>query len=282
MTSMTSESCARVFVDTWISRFGVPTTITSDRGPQFTSSLWARMCELLGMEHVPTTSYHPQSNGMVERFHRSLKSSLRAQSEPTFWVSNLPLVLLGLRTVPKEDTGSSSSKAVFGTQLCLPGEFIDSGEMSQPAFIQRINQAVSNFSNSVPRHRSVQPRVPPALKTCKFVFIREDACKPPLSPLYRGPFLVLERASKFFKVQIGERSETVSINRLKPVFSAMEVTLEVPVCRGRPPVHPPAPSSPSSTRAPVPDVTPVPAPTRIQRAQAVKSVRLPPRPPCPQ
>ncbi len=56
-----------------MSRYGVPAVISSDRGAQFTSSLWAALCSLLNQ----TTAYHPQSNRMVERFHRRLKDALR-------------------------------------------------------------------------------------------------------------------------------------------------------------------------------------------------------------
>ncbi len=60
----------------WISRFGVPETITSERGLQFTSSLWLQLCEMLNISHKQTTSYHPESNGEVERLHRCLKDVL--------------------------------------------------------------------------------------------------------------------------------------------------------------------------------------------------------------
>jgi transposase InsO family protein len=46
----------------WISCFGVPETMTSDRGPQFTSSLWFQICELLNISHHQTTAYDPESN----------------------------------------------------------------------------------------------------------------------------------------------------------------------------------------------------------------------------
>ena len=57
----------------WISRFGVPTIITSDRGNQFTSSLWSAICSLLNIRQNLTTTFHLQSKGIIERFHRQLK-----------------------------------------------------------------------------------------------------------------------------------------------------------------------------------------------------------------
>ena len=52
--------------------------MTSDRGTQFISDLWRAMSNLLGTELHPTTAYHPQANGMVERMHRTLKAALKA------------------------------------------------------------------------------------------------------------------------------------------------------------------------------------------------------------
>jgi transposase InsO family protein len=110
----------------WVSRFGVPAGITSDRGAQFTSSLWAALCSLLNIQHNQTTAYHPQSNAMVERFHCRLKDALRARCAAANWVDHLPWVLLGLRAAAREDDGSTPAQAVFGSPLILPGQFLDS------------------------------------------------------------------------------------------------------------------------------------------------------------
>ncbi len=66
-----------------------------------------------------TTSYHPQTNGMVERFHQQLK----AQPNPDAWMIWLPLILLGIRTAIKADLNAIVSELVYGTTLRLPGEF---------------------------------------------------------------------------------------------------------------------------------------------------------------
>ena len=69
LTSISAESCVQAFISTWISRFGVPALLTSDCGAQFTSSIWARVCETLKISQSTTTSFPPQSSGMIERFH---------------------------------------------------------------------------------------------------------------------------------------------------------------------------------------------------------------------
>ena len=98
LSSITSESWAQAFISTWVSRFGVPSLLTSDHGAQFTSSIWSEVCSILGIARIKTTSFHPQSNGMIEGFHRSLKSSLHARLAGSNWVSHIPLVMLGLWT----------------------------------------------------------------------------------------------------------------------------------------------------------------------------------------
>ena len=78
LSSITAVVCAQALLSSWISRFGVPSVISTDRGAQFPSLVWSKVCSILGIRRSQTTSYHPQSNGLIERFHRSLKTSLRA------------------------------------------------------------------------------------------------------------------------------------------------------------------------------------------------------------
>jgi transposase InsO family protein len=116
--------CVDAFISSWVARFGVPGTVTTDRGTQFTSALWSSTCTSLGIKHVLTTAYHPQSNGMVERVHRQLKDALCARGAGPAWHSHLPWVLLGLHAAPKEDSAVSSLELVTGTPLVLPGQLL--------------------------------------------------------------------------------------------------------------------------------------------------------------
>jgi hypothetical protein len=80
---------------------------------------------------------------MVERSHRQLKDALRARLAGSDWFSHLPWVLLGLRAVPKEDTGVSSAELVLGAPLTLPGEFLSSAEPPAKEFLDRLRRVPS-------------------------------------------------------------------------------------------------------------------------------------------
>ncbi|GFX10862.1 retrovirus-related Pol polyprotein from transposon 412 [Trichonephila clavipes] len=70
---MQAKTICRTIFDTWISRFGCPSVITSDQGTQMRSSMYTEFTRMLGTEKIKTTTYNPISNGIVERFHRHLK-----------------------------------------------------------------------------------------------------------------------------------------------------------------------------------------------------------------
>ena len=77
---------------------------------------------VLGTTRCRTTSYHPQANGLVERFHRQLKAALKTHANAP-WTESLPLVLLGIRTALKGDLQCTAAELVYGMSLHLPGEF---------------------------------------------------------------------------------------------------------------------------------------------------------------
>ncbi len=190
LASTTAADCAAALLQGWIQRFGVPTIIPSDRGPQFTSSLWVGLCSLLSISHTQTTAYHPQSNGLMERFHRRLKDALRARAAGADWFLHLPWVLLGFRTSRGEDSEFSPSEAVFGSQLVLPGQFLSVPESPSPSFLQDFQGVLAGRSPLQTHHHTTPSptALPEDLLLSRFVLVRRDAVQPRLSPLYDGPF----------------------------------------------------------------------------------------------
>jgi hypothetical protein len=66
---------------------------------------------------------------LVERFHRQLKDTLRSRVAAADWHDHLPWVMLGIRASFREDSEFSPAEAVFGLQLILPGQFINTAEL---------------------------------------------------------------------------------------------------------------------------------------------------------
>lgn len=75
-----ASTVANAFLFGWVSRFGVPTQITTDQGRQFESSLFKEFAKVIGTKVFHTTSYHPQANGQIERWHRFLKNVIKCHT----------------------------------------------------------------------------------------------------------------------------------------------------------------------------------------------------------
>jgi transposase InsO family protein len=220
---MTAETVARIVYEHWICRFGAPIHITTDQGRQFESDLFTSLLRFLGIKRSRTTAYHPQCNGLIERAHRSLKASLTARmAENTSWLEELPTVLLGLRAAIKADSDVSAAELVYGQGLRLPGDFYVTSQASSldpSAYVVKLRETISRLKPIPHRNNDARKNfVFKELKDCTHVFIRNDMVRKPLTPNYDGPYQVLSRNQKTFKVQLQNRQAEISIDRLKPAF----------------------------------------------------------------
>nr|VZI38764.1 unnamed protein product [Spirometra erinaceieuropaei] len=213
---ISAETVAKAFLTHWVSNFGVPAAVTTDRGSQFESTLF------LGTNRIRTTAYHPQANGLVERFHRQLKTSLMAQPDPSRWSAHLPLVLLSLRSTLKADIGCTAADLVYGTSLRLPGELVSPSNtltFFEPcSYVERLRSAMRNLRATPPRASPANSFIPPDLDKCDFVRVRHDAVRRPLQPPYDGPYKGLRRSDKDVVIERNGKTDTVSIDRVKPAY----------------------------------------------------------------
>lgn len=141
-----------------------------------------------------TTVYHPISNGIIKRFHRQLKSSIKAH-ESNRWTETLPIVL-GIRTAVKADIQASCSELIFGTTFRLPCDIVDE------SFVQSGDQIFA-----LPREVLSSP-IP------DFMFIHfstVDLVQRPQCQPYSGPHKVLSRTEKTLTIDFNESRSTVSI-----------------------------------------------------------------------
>ncbi|BHF78003.1 hypothetical protein SprV_0602111300 [Sparganum proliferum] len=206
-----------------------------------------------GCTRIRTTAYHPAANGMVERFHRQLKASLRVAADPENWTDHLPLVLLGIRSALKPDLDCSAAGLVFGATVRLPGEMISPTPQSaveDPTnLLHRLRQFLRTISPVPPRSSASPSYLEKDLATCSHVYLRCDRVRRPLEPPYDGPFRVISRGTKNFRIQRGTREEVVSVDRLK---DAVPDTPPDEPCGPLPPAPPPRPSIPPSRILPLP------------------------------
>ena len=77
LRTVTALSVSRAFCDHWAYVYGPPVSLLTDNGPQFTAKFFQAVCAELGIQKVFTTAYHPQTNGQVERYNRTILASLR-------------------------------------------------------------------------------------------------------------------------------------------------------------------------------------------------------------
>ena len=225
LEDQSAERVAKALVDNWISRFGVPVKIVTDQGRNFSSKLLKSLANLLGVDIFHTTAYHPQSNGIIERWHRSLKTSLMCKlgNRNHAWMEQLGPVLLGLRSAVKEDLGYSPAELVYGTNLRLPGEFLSPTADNLDTSYSYVDNLRKTFRDIAPKLKTtwhVKNKLfhHPKLETATHVFLRDDSVKKPLQRPYTGPYRVIDRNSKTFNLDIRGKHTTVSKDRLKPAF----------------------------------------------------------------
>ncbi|XP_021369847.1 uncharacterized protein K02A2.6-like [Mizuhopecten yessoensis] len=122
MPNMEAQTVAKVLVEEVISRFGVPYNIHSDQGSQFESSVIKEVYLLLQINKTHTTPYHPKSDGMVERFNKTLVAMLSAfvNEHQTDWDEHLLYMMMAYRSTEDETTGNSLNSMMLGRETNTP------------------------------------------------------------------------------------------------------------------------------------------------------------------
>ena len=118
----TAQSVADAFFNQVVCRFGMPAVIHSDQGREFENKILQELCLLGGSHKTKTTPYHPESDGMVERFNRTLLMMLAmfAGKNRDDWDDLLPAVMMAYRSSVHESTGFSPYRLMFGEECTLP------------------------------------------------------------------------------------------------------------------------------------------------------------------
>jgi hypothetical protein len=146
---------------------------------------------------------------------------LRARLAGNRWPEHLPWVLFGLRAAPKEDSAISSAELVFGAPLTLLDQLLTPPETLVEDVVEALRSAQPLATQPFTYAEAASGLH--SLQLAGFVFVRKGRVVPPLSPLYQGPYKVLDRREKFFELEIGGRPEVVSKDRLNLILARLRL-----------------------------------------------------------
>jgi len=158
-----AKTIAKIFVNQVISRHGVPLELHTDQGRNFESKLFRELMCLLGIKKTRTTPLHPQSDGQVERQHRTIlnylsKFILENQKDWDEWI---PMCLLACRTSKHESTGATPAELYFARDLRLPldllrGSYPDEREKSRENCVQNLKERLNTIHQNARQHLNFQ------------------------------------------------------------------------------------------------------------------------------
>lgn len=125
LRKITAKSVVKALVK-FFTTFGIPKVVQSDQGSNFMSKVFQQVLQQMGITHCPSSAYHPESQGALERFHSTLKSMLRAYCREfeKDWDEGVPLVLFAAREVVQESLGFSPNELVFGHRIRGPMDLL--------------------------------------------------------------------------------------------------------------------------------------------------------------
>ena len=143
LTDQEAPTVARAFLNEFVSRYGVPYVIHIDQGTNFESNLFKEICKLLKIEKTPTSPYHPQCDGQVERMNRTLVEllSINVPNPTDNWDLDLGLTLLAYRSAVQSSTGFTLYYLLYGKEMRLPLDMIyrpPSQDFSRTQYAQEI------------------------------------------------------------------------------------------------------------------------------------------------
>ena len=236
----TAPTIVKLLVEELISRHGVPNQLLSDRGPSFLSKLLLGVCDCMGIKKINTSAYHPQSDGLVERFNRTLTDRLAKSVTPgqKEWDDRLPYVLFAYRATQQVSTGESPFFLVYGrdpklpteTVLCPPNhrEFLNLDDYKS-VMLQGMSTAWDRAQKSLLKAQKQQKKQhDKAAKNSDFlvgdrVFVCMPAMKTgqlrKLSRPYKGPYRVISTYPNGVKVhpinQPRAEAIRVALNRVR-------------------------------------------------------------------
>ena len=157
----TAEKVSELLMNRWVAYYGVPKQIHSDQGKEFEGTVFKALANMLGAAKIRTTPYHAQSDGMVERFNRTILGMLSAFvcEEGTNWDEQLPYVLLAYRSSVHASTGATPYSMLYGREANLPVDLMfpssktfEAQEYCGPRYVEWVRRAIASAHDFARQH----------------------------------------------------------------------------------------------------------------------------------
>ena len=241
MRNQEAHTVADKLVYGLIARFGVPLQLHTDQGRQFESNLFQELCNLLGIAKTRTTSYHPQSDGLVERYNRTLQGmlSLFVEENQRDWDEYVAVLCMAYRASPQESTNVTPNMMMLGHEVNLPVDILygqpvtDEHFESESEYVETLKkklEAAHEFARQQLQRSACRQKRYYDLKVYgnpyqrgDFVWLylprRKVGLSPKLQTFWEGPYLIVQKISDaLYAVQRSKTSkkEVVHFDRLKP------------------------------------------------------------------
>lgn len=251
--TINAETIAKLLVNEIIPRHGAPRTLLSDRGKNFLSLLVAEVCKLYSIKKVNTTSYHPQTDGLVERMNSTLCQTLSmfVSKNHKDWDVFVPAALFAFRTSPSESTGETPFYLLYGREARLPMEvsllppgdpissisehrsrIVKSIEIAQTIARENIARAQQKMKEYYDR-TAKEPNFPEGSKVWVYIPKSKKGLSKKLLHNYHGPYRVVDKLSPVhYRLRTCSNkpvSTTVHANRMKLFIDPNDRPIEPPV-----------------------------------------------------
>ncbi|CAG4990244.1 unnamed protein product [Colias eurytheme] len=145
--STTAEETSECLLH-YISIFGIPKTIITDQGTNFTSELFKETCKFLKIKNLWSSPYHPQSQGALERSHSTLKEYLRSFVDPeqSNWPRYVYTAMLTYNTSVHSTTNYTPYELMFGHKPVIPNSIYE--ETSGATYPEYVRMLQSRLKHS--------------------------------------------------------------------------------------------------------------------------------------
>ena len=238
ITASAEETCDHL-INTWIARHGCPMTFQSDNGTAFVGELTKELMRRSQVAQAHSTTYHPQTNGLVERQNRTLVSMLRVYCSRymTDWDRYLPQVMGAYNSTQHSTTGVSPHMMLTGHEKSLPLTFFypeyEGKKTSPQVYVRDVIKRQQELNDLCRRNtQQAQERQrkrfdkkaagAKAYSVGDYVWVFQNVIPPKgtkkLLKKWRGPFMITEvhQEGRFYRLSTGRAAHYENIKPHNP------------------------------------------------------------------